>query len=270
MAYVRYKRSEPYRPGQTIAYKISRSKIDLFIECPRCFWLDTRLKISRPKGPPFTLNSAVDHLLKIEFDELRKNSKQHALQVEYGIDATPSAHDQLDVWRNNFKGVQFLHEPTSLLITGAIDDLWQNPKGEYIVVDYKSTSKNEKIDKLGDAPWHDSYRRQLEVYQWLLRHNGLKVSNTGYWVYCNASKNRNGFDGRLEFELTLVDYTGSDKWVEPTLLEIKKALESDEIPKETLSCEHCAYVRQRTQLTIDSIQKKQPSKTTKTQLFPEI
>src|SRR3989338_9107049 len=130
MVYGRW-RSQPYKPGQLAAYKISRSKIDLFVQCPRCFWLDARLKISRPKGPPFTLNSAVDHLLKLEFDALRKDGKQHPLQKQYGIDAIPVAHDQLNVWRENFKGVQASHKPTNLLITGAIDDLWQNKKSEY-------------------------------------------------------------------------------------------------------------------------------------------
>jgi CRISPR/Cas system-associated exonuclease Cas4 (RecB family) len=261
MAYNGYVRSPAYQPGQSAAYKISRSKIDLFVECPRCFWLDARLKISRPKGPPFTLNSAVDQLLKQEFDALRNNGKQHPVQIEYGIDAKPVAHDKLNVWRHNFTGVQHLHEPTNLLVFGAIDDLWQDGAGKYIVVDYKSTSKMEKIDKLGDAHWHDAYRRQLAVYQWLLRGNGLKVSNKGYWVYCNEMKDGKVFDKKLEFEITLIEEKIDSSWIEPTLIDIKKTLESDGIPKESAVCEHCAYARARTGLTLDSIQKSRASKT---------
>ncbi len=255
MAYKRYERSPAYQPGQAASYKLSRSKIDLFVQCPRCFWLDTRLKISRPKGPPFTLNSAVDYLLKREFDALRADGQQHPLQLEYGIDARPVAHAQLNVWRENFQGVQAVHKPTNLLITGAIDDLWLNSKGEHIVVDYKSTSKFGKIEELGHEPWHDQYRRQMEIYQWLLRQNDLKVSNTGYWVYCNAHKDRKGFDGKLEFEITLVSHTGSDKWVAPTLVNIKACLEG-EMPKESAECEHCAYAKGRTELTLAALQTK--------------
>ncbi|MBI4034696.1 PD-(D/E)XK nuclease family protein [Candidatus Saccharibacteria bacterium] len=254
MAYKNW-RSPPYRLGQAEPYKISRTKIDLFVQCPRCFWLDTRLKISRPKGPPFTLNSAVDQLLKREFDALRQAGKKHPLQVEYGIDAKPVAHDQLNVWRQNFKGVEALHQPTNLLVTGAIDDLWQDSKGQYIVLDYKSTSKAGKIIELGRESWHDQYRRQLAVYQWLLRQNGLSVSSTGYWVYCNAIKDGKVFDKKLEFELTLIAEKIDDKWVEPTLTKIKKTLESDAIPKESADCEFCAYARSRTQLTLDSLRK---------------
>lgn len=244
MAYVR---RGPYRPGQTDAFKISRSKIDFFLECQRCFWLDARKKISRPSSPPFTLNSAVDALLKKEFDALRKDGKQHPLQIEYGIDARPVHHDKLNVWRENFKGVEFLHEPTNLLVTGAIDDLWIDSKDQYIVLDYKSTSKAGKIEKLGNESWHDAYRRQLAVYQWLLRNNGLKVSATGYWVYCNALKDRDGFDGKLEFELTLISEQCDDSWVEPTLFKIKELLDTEDIPRPSATCEYCHYIRQQSE-----------------------
>ncbi|MEX2115007.1 MAG: hypothetical protein WD845_17570, partial [Pirellulales bacterium] len=84
-----------------------------------------------PKGPPFTLNSAVDQLLKQEFDVHRAKDQQHPLQAEYGIDAKPCPHEKLDVWRQNFKGVEALHGPTKLLITGAIDDIWIDGKGDH-------------------------------------------------------------------------------------------------------------------------------------------
>jgi hypothetical protein len=130
-----------YQPGSDQPFKLSRSKIDLFIECPRCFYLDRRLGTGRPPGFPFNLNLAVDRLLKAEFDTHRAAGTAHPLQEQYGVDARPAAHEQLAEWRENFKGIQFLHEPTNLTITGAIDDLWQEPGGDYIVVDYKATSK---------------------------------------------------------------------------------------------------------------------------------
>lgn len=251
-----YERAPVYRPGQKTPYKVSRTKIDLFVQCPRCFWLDTRLKISRVRGPSFTLNSAVDHLLKLEFDALRADGKQHPLQKQYGIDAKPVSHTKLNIWRENFKGIETLHQPTNLQVSGAIDDLWQNDQGEYIVVDYKATSRMSKITQLGNAPWDDQYRRQLEIYQWLLRQNGLPVNNTGYWVYCNALKDKKGFDGKLEFELTLIGYQGQDDWVEPTLHKMKDTLESEDMPKESATCEHCAYARSRTELTIEALEKR--------------
>ena len=229
-----------YCPDDSKPYKLSRSKIDLFVNCPRCFYIDRRLGVGNPPGYPFTLNSAVDKLLKKEFDVYRANGTKHPLMEKYEIDAIPIPHDDLDDWRNNFKGIQYLHESTNFLITGAIDDLWQNPSEEYIVVDYKATAKAEKIIAL-DQDWHDGYKRQMEVYQWLLRRNEYKVSDTGYFVYCNGKADKEAFDAKLEFDITVIPYTGSDQWVEDKILEIHRCLNSDVIPESSEDCDFCAY-----------------------------
>jgi CRISPR/Cas system-associated exonuclease Cas4 (RecB family) len=221
-------------------WRLSRSKIDLFIECPRCFYLDCKLGVARPPGYPFNLNSAVDVLLKKEFDIHRAAGTKHPLQRAYGIDAVPFQHPEIDTWRENFRGIQYTHGPTGLTVTGAVDDIWVTPSGELIVVDYKSTSKDEKIESL-DQDWHEGYKRQMEVYQWLLRKTGFTVSNTGYFVYANGRKDAKAFDAKLEFEVTLVPYTGDDSWVEGKLVEIKTTLDSPEIPMSSSNCDYCAY-----------------------------
>lgn len=229
-----------YDAKSSKSFKLSRSKIDLFLNCPRCFYLDRKLGIGRPPGFPFALNSAVDALLKQEFDVYRANGTKHPLIEKYGIDARPVPHDDLDKWRHNFTGIQFLHESTNLLIFGAIDDFWQNSKGEFVVVDYKATAKNDEITAL-DKDWHEGYKRQMEVYQWLLRRNGYTVSDTGYFVYCNG-KTSGTFEGKLEFDLTLIPYIGNDTWVEKTIFEIDKCLKAEQIPEANADCDYCAYV----------------------------
>jgi CRISPR/Cas system-associated exonuclease Cas4 (RecB family) len=230
-----------YNPNSSEPFKLSRSKIDLFSECPRCFYFDRKLGVNRPPGFPFALNSAVDVLLKQEFDIYRANGRKHPLIEKYGVDAQPVPHEDLDKWRNNFTGIQYLHRPTNLLLSGAIDDLWENSKGEYIVVDYKSTAKKEEITEL-NKDWQNSYKRQMEVYQWLLRRNGYKVSDTGYFVYCNGRADRKAFDGKLEFDVTLIPYDGDDSWVEKTITEIHNCLNSDRIPAADPDCDYCSYV----------------------------
>lgn len=189
--------------------------------------------------PGFTLNLAVDELLKKEFDLLRKKGQAHELMKKYKIDAIPFSHPDIDTWRNNFVGKRYLHEGTNLLIFGAIDDLWINKKDELIVVDYKATSTTKEISL--DDKWKQNYKRQLEVYQWIYEKSGFKVSKTGYIVYANASKNRARFDGRLEFELTIHPHKGDTSWIEPTIIEIKKTLDSDKIPASGAGCEYCPY-----------------------------
>ncbi|HUD06537.1 MAG TPA: PD-(D/E)XK nuclease family protein [Candidatus Saccharimonadales bacterium] len=239
-------RSQPYKPGQSETFKLSRSKIDLFLNCPACFWLDRRLKISRPEGFPFQINKAVDELLKKEFDTYRLKRKPHPYMVEYKIDAIPYQHENLNTWRENFVGIQYLHEPTNLLIFGAVDDVWVNPAGELIVVDYKATSKRTEVTL--DAPWQIGYKRQMEVYQWLLKRNGFEVSDTGYFVYCNGRLDPEGFFNKIEFNTKVIDYTGNSDWVEPTLEKIKKALESKAMPQRSPECEYCSYAESRVKL----------------------
>jgi CRISPR/Cas system-associated exonuclease Cas4 (RecB family) len=229
-----------FDPAVKEPFKISRTKIGLFSECPRCFYLDRRLGVSRPPGFPFSLNNAVDTLLKKEFDAYRAKGTPHPFMTAYGVDAVPFVSEKIDEWRDSMKaGVQCVHKPTNLLVAGGVDDVWVNPKGELIVVDYKATSKNGEVSL--DAEWQDSYKRQMEVYQWLLRNNGFKVSDIGYFVYCNGKTDREAFDGKLEFDVKLIPYKGDDSWIEKTLKDIKKCLMSDSVPESSDDCDYCRY-----------------------------
>ena len=233
-----------FHPQSETPFKLSRSKLELLLECPRCFYIDRRMGIGRPTGPPFNLNKAVDTLLKKEFDIHRAVGTQHPLLEKYGVDAWPVAHEDLDVWRENFQGVQHHHRATNLIITGAIDDLWINSRDEYIVVDYKATSKDEVIDALNDT-WHNQYRRQMEIYQWLLRQNGHAVSPTGYFVYCNAGTDVAAFDARLEFDVRLIAYEGNDEWVEGVVYQAKECLMSGVMPAAAKYCDYCTLAEAR-------------------------
>lgn len=252
-------RSKPYEPGQVAVYKLSRSKIDLFIQCPRCFWLDVRLKIKRPSGPPFQINKTIDELFKKEFDSYRVKGEPHPLMLDNQIKAVPYQHAELDKWRHNFTGVTTLHKPTNLHIFGAIDDVWVSDSGEIHVVDYKATSKAGEVSL--DAEWQNTYKRQMEIYQWLLRQNGLQVSDTGYFVYTNGRMDLDGFYDKVEFTTKIISYTGDDSWVEPTIVKMKACMDSQKIPEvgkmvmdNSKDCEYCTYAKERTALTLKALE----------------
>jgi RecB family exonuclease len=232
------KRKE-FDPQNPKPFKLSRSKIELFCECPFCFYLDRKLGVAQPGGLPFNLNSAVDHLLKKEFDLYRAKGEAHPLMIKHQIDAIPFQHEKLDEWRKNLKGISYLHEPTRFLVVGAIDDVWINPAGELIIVDYKATSKAGEINL--DADWQLSYKRQMEIYQWLFRKNGFHVSPTGYFVYCNGKKDSPDFSECLKFEISVIPYHGDDSWVESKLLEIHTVLTASEPPIPHETCDLCSY-----------------------------
>jgi len=230
-----------FDPESKTPFRLSRSKIENFIKCPRCFYLDRRLGIGQPSMPSFTLNTAVDELLKKEFDRYRAQRKRHPLMERFGIDAIPFAHPMLKEWQENFKGVQHHHKKTNFIVTGAIDDLWQASTQELLVVDYKSTSTRDPIDL--NSEYKISYKRQMEIYQWLLRHEGFQVSSTGYFVYCNANKDQDAFDGRLIFDLEIISYQGDDHWIDEALTKALACLRSECLPDYTKGCEYCDYYK---------------------------
>jgi hypothetical protein len=228
-----------FDPQSKDSFKLSRSKLELFIQCHRCFYLDRRLGIARPDGPAFTLNVAVDALLKKEFDIYRAKGEAHPLMEQNGVEAVPYAHPELDDWRDNWKGIQVEHKKSGFLVTGAIDDVWIDDRRDLLIVDYKATSA--AAAPTIDTPTRMAYKRQMDIYQWLFRRNGFPVSDTAYFVFANGDKSRSIFESALHFNLSLIAYQGSDTWVEDALLEAKECLLRTLPPPAAAECEYCQF-----------------------------
>ena len=229
-----------YDPASPVPFALSRSKVDLFLQCPRCFYLDRRLGVARPAGFPYNLNSAVDALLKKEFDAYRAKGEPHPYMLDAGLNAVPHAHPELDAWRSNFKGVRTEDKKNNFVLFGAIDDLWRDlGTGALIVADYKATSKEAEVTL--DADWQIGYKRQMEFYQWLLRRQGLAVANRGWFVYCNGRRDLASFGKRLEFRVKMIPYEGDDAWVEPVLAKIRATLAAPQAPAPGDDCKYCEF-----------------------------
>lgn len=224
--------------------KLSRSKIELLEECPRCFWLDVVQGIKRPPPAPYTINNAIDYLLKQEFDLYRERGAPHPIMEENHVEAIPYDAPEMNKWRHNFTGVQFEDAENDFLLFGAVDDIWINPQGELIVVDYKATGAKEHHI-------YDSYGRQMEIYQWLLRKNGYKVSDFGYFVFAKVDKgdgfSKNGGSsantGSLPFDLIVEAYKGDDAWVESRVKKAREVCEMKKSPSPSEGCAYCEYRR---------------------------
>jgi CRISPR/Cas system-associated exonuclease Cas4 (RecB family) len=231
-----------YNPEGEKPFKLSRSKVDNFVSCKRCFYIDRRLGVGQPPGFPFNINSAVDELLKNEFDQYRELGKPHPYMESVNRNLIPYKHEKLDEWRENFKGVQFHDKETNFILTGAVDDLWFDlDTEEVIVVDYKATSKNSEVSI--DAEWQQGYRRQMDFYQWLLRKNDLNVSDVGYFVYCNGDRKKATFDNKVHFKVSVLEYIGNSSWIENTIVEIKELLDQNSTPEFDADCTYCSYIQ---------------------------
>lgn len=234
-----------FDPKSKNPFRLSRSKIELFVKCPRCFYLDRRLGVAQPSGPAFSLNSAVDALLKKEFDKHRESQTPHPLMEKYGLNLVPFKHPKMDEWREALRGgLQYLHEPTNLLITAAPDDIWATPtpKKVLFIGEYKATATKNEITL--DDEWKKSYKRQVEIEQWLLRKSvAIRVGDTVYFVYCNGKLDKEALNGKLEFDIKIIPYEGDDSWVEQVIIDAHKCLMGDNTPEAGEDCDFCEYVK---------------------------
>lgn len=232
-----------FNPRSKKPFRVSRTKIELFLRCPRCFYLNQRLGIKIPGGPPFGLNIRIDDLLKKDADRLREKQLPNPRAQKCGINAVPFDHSDIKKWLDVFNntGLEYLHAPTNLLVFGAPDDIWVIDNIELSVVDAKATHSNKTLE---ESYFWEENKRQVELYSWLLARQGLysPVSNTSYFVRINTRKDQNSFDGNhLDFEDKVIPYTGNNAWVEPTLIALKTCLMQNELPSPNKKCSHCKY-----------------------------
>lgn len=191
---------------------------------------------------PFNLNSAVDELLKREFDQYRAIQQPHPVMTEHQLDLVPFHHTEMDVWRHNFTGVRHYLPQYGLELFGAVDDIWSDRNDNLYVVDYKATSK--QIDNPNQLVYPE-YKRQLGFYAWLLTQKGFSLSNTAYLLYCNGLRMQNSFEGRLDFEVYLLPVDTDTGWIEPTLQQLHATLQQPDPPAPGPDCDYCAYVKTR-------------------------
>jgi len=246
---LRTKSSSIYSPNQKGDFKISRGKFFNFLLCKRCFYLDRIKGLEIPGVPGWSLNETTDLLLKKEFDYCREKQTPHRLFISNNLDnLVPFYHDEIDNWRDSLhKGLILRYKDTNIILTGGIDDIWQNKiSKELLIVDYKSQAKPGRLDKISylNDPYHEGYKIQMDFYAYLLLGMGFKLSATSYFLVCNAKRDDEEFDKTLNFDEYLVPYLWNIDWMENKLDEMISVMNSTEIPESNSSCKNCAYSEQ--------------------------
>jgi len=246
-----------YQRGTNSIFKLSRSKLSQFVECQRCFYLDRVKGLKEPSMPSWTLNSAVDTLLKKEFDIYRFQKKPHPIMIQQNLNFIPFEHEDFNRWRDSLKGgISFIDTDTNLEIYGGIDDLWYDiDKKELVVVDYKTQSSITpvEVETYLKNPFHQSYKLQMDIYVYILQQMGRKlninVSNRTFFLVYNAEKSYDKFDNKLNFTAKLIPYEANTSKIKNLIIEAKKVLESETIPNLNTNCEKCMYLEANKFLT---------------------
>ena len=209
-----------YNPLHTAPYELSRSKMEMFVRCEACFWLEKVAGVKQPGMPAFLINSLTDLLLKREMDEYR-GIEAHPFATKSELDhLIPLDHADLEDWTDSLqfgaspKKYNTLHKPTNILFGGGIDDMWLSTKtGEYVLVDFKSTAnltdKNRKMDL--DGPYKAGYKRQMDIYLWIGRQRGYPMSEDTYFLYVDGINKRfyeeETYEGSNEYRVRVKNLT---------------------------------------------------------------
>jgi hypothetical protein len=245
---IRTRKSSIYTPNQLEQFKVSRGKFNDFLTCPRCFYMDRVKGLATPGMPGWSLNETTDRLLKKEFDICREDQIPHRIFIENNLNhLVPFNHPDMDKWRDSLHhGLMINYK--NLILSGGVDDIWLNTKtGEIIVVDYKSQASSYEVNTryyLASA-YHQGYKIQMDFYAYLLTEMGFCVSDTSYFLVCNADRGAEGFYGKLTFSETLVPYEHNIDWIPSKLDDMIDTLNDNQIPLSHDSCENCAYARHR-------------------------
>ena len=233
-------------------FELSRGKFSDFLSCRRCFYFDRLLGVKVPDMPGWTLNSAVDDLLKKEFDICREKQIPHRIMLECNLEnIVPYKDDRMEEWRDALRrGIKYRYKDSNITLKGGIDDLWYNTeKDEIIIVDYKSQSSARPVtaeDYLSSI-YHESYKIQLDFYAYLFLMNNFRVSNIAYFYVANCRKNEAGFNSKLVFDETLVPYRLKTHWIEEKVDEMINVLNSKKLPDTNPFCQNCACAAARSE-----------------------
>ncbi len=208
-------------------YKFSPSSLSLLADCPRCFWLKFNKKFKRPASIFPSLPSGMDKVLKIHFDSFRKKGVlppeiAHLKGVKMFDDL-----DLLNIWRNNFRGIQFTDKEGNLF-RGAVDEILQLGD-KLIVLDYKTRGYPLKDNTAG------YYQNQLDIYNLLLRLNRYKTEDYSYLLFFHPTS-------YPKFQADLVKIPVNIENAKQ-IFRSAKALLKGTIPPPSDNCEFCKYAK---------------------------
>ncbi len=213
---------------------LSRWQLELFVECPRCFWLLKQHGIRQPEGYPLAINTAIDALLKAEFDEYRTKGEPHPILTEHRITAK-LFHDprRLQEWRSSAQGLRWTDPETGHTLHGAVDDLLEFPDGSLAVLDYKSSGARE-------ITIYPSYQLQMDVYTFLLQRLGYRTAPKAFFAFFLVVKDE-GFRDRLPFRRTLVPVTPQPGRVLELFRQAVALALSGQMPEPGKKCDICRW-----------------------------
>lgn len=213
-------------------FKLSPSSIGKMIECERCFWLEKHHIWERPEGITASLMNGMDKIIKIHFDKFRDKGKLPP-ELDKGECKNECTlypdREQLEIWRNNFKGI-FWQDDEGNILSGAIDNILVK-ENKLIVLDYKTRGFPLKEETSG------YYQNQMDFYNFLLRKNNYETEDFAFLLFYIPKEVLE--TGEIIFDTQLVKIKTDVENAEKLFKAAIKLLNSD-CPEKR--CEWCEFI----------------------------
>lgn len=211
---------------------LSPSSLNLYLECPKCFYLEHKEGIHRPRGIFSTLPSGMDILIKKYFDKYRNVGRVPPELEEQVPDLKLYADaEQLNKWRSWRTALAYEDNETGAVLSGMLDDLGIK-EGKYVVLDYKTRGFDVK------PGGEEFYKNQIDCYALLLRENGMPPHETAYLIYYIPKEINEKGQSRFDVVVKEVE-ANADAAL--NVFRDAVALLNGPIPKSHSSCEYCSW-----------------------------
>jgi len=204
-----------------MAYRLSPSKLNLFRDCPRCFWLATVKKINRPRGPMASIVIKMDSIIKHYFDKYRERGELPPLVCNEVKGCLPK----------DMPKTLYHKENDSVTLMGRPDDYLEIEGGFIVPFDHKTKSKRPESN-------HPAYLLQMDTYSYLLKANGYKTTNKAYLAYyypCDCDLHEG-----MELHCTVMDVSTNTNRAKKLIEQAINVLNGD-MPEPGKDCEFCKW-----------------------------
>ncbi|MCM8778158.1 MAG: PD-(D/E)XK nuclease family protein [Candidatus Omnitrophica bacterium] len=205
---------------------LSPATINLYRECPRCFYLHMKYDIKRPRGPMPSIATGMDSVLKKYFDYYRSIKE-----------LPPELKDEMEGHLiEKLKPTYYTDIKNGYCLLGKLDDCLITEKSTYIPLDFKTrASVAEDI--------HPAYQLQMELYCMLLEGNGMKTEDIAYLLYyyplnVNPKEGAGNILFGMDIKKVSVDMKNAKDIIESAI----GCLERKEIPVPSEECEYCRWI----------------------------
>lgn len=219
--------------------RLSATSLNLYRECPRCFWLEHSGQIHRPRGIFPSLPGGMDNVIKKYFDGFRSTGSMPPEligKVEGSLVRDQALMERLRSWRTS---PSYRDPNLNATLIGALDECFVDG-GLYIPVDYKTRGYPLKEGA------KEYYQDQLNCYTLLLEANGMKTKRFAYLIYYYPDSVK--ASGVVQFNVEPKKLTTDPEAAKSHLIEVVKLLRQPQPPPHHSSCEFCSWGREAFEL----------------------